>query len=461
MRITFFLTICFCSQIMRAQPIAQRLEKKFNLFEKDNQLRHAISSLYVIDAKTGAVVFERNAQVGLAPASTQKIITATTAFDLLGADFRYKTSLAYSGDILERKLYGDLYLLGSGDPTLGSQRWNSTRADQLLQDWTKAVHRVGIRSITGKVTTNTSRFAFQAIPDGWIWQDIGNYYGAGSYALNWKENQFDLQLRSGSKPGEDVELRQPNAANLINGLKAAPAGTGDNAYMYYDGSLSGTIPVNEKSFSISVSDKDPVKTVLQDLAQALKNDSVGLAMDKGATVRENYPGDTSSWKKLHAFYTSYSPTLDSMVYWFLRKSINLYGEALIKTLALAKQGYARTDSGVAIIQQFWKERGVDAEELNISDGSGLSPQNRVTTHAQVEVLKYARSRNWFPAFYEALPVYNGMKMKSGTIRDVKAFCGYQASKDGHLYIFSFIVNNFSGPTSSVVTKMYAVLDELK
>jgi D-alanyl-D-alanine carboxypeptidase/D-alanyl-D-alanine-endopeptidase (penicillin-binding protein 4) len=101
------------------------------------------------------------------------------------------------------------------------------------------------------------------------------------------------------------------------------------------------------------------------------------------------------------------------------------------------------------------------EELNMHDGSGLSPLNRVTTHAQVEILKYARTKPWYNSFYDALPEFNGMKMKSGTISGVKGFCGYQKSKDGREYIFSFIVNNYNGRASTLVNKMYKVLDNLK
>src|SRR6187399_2461723 len=74
-----------------AQTITQKLQKAFTAFEKDTQLTHAISSLYVIDAQTGQVVFDKNSRIGLAPASTQKIITSVTAFELLGKDYRYKT----------------------------------------------------------------------------------------------------------------------------------------------------------------------------------------------------------------------------------------------------------------------------------------------------------------------------------------------------------------------------------
>lgn len=160
-------------------------------------------------------------------------------------------------------------------------------------------------------------------------------------------------------------------------------------------------------------------------------------------------------------YSEFSPSLDSIIYWFLQKSINLYGEALVKTFAYEKKGFGSTDTGVNIVKDFWKQKGLDPEELNMYDGSGLSPLNRVTTHAQVEILKFAKKQSWFPYFYDALPEYNKMKMKSGTISDVKGFCGYQTSSDETEYIFSFLINNYSGSSSALVNKMYKVLDVLK
>jgi D-alanyl-D-alanine carboxypeptidase/D-alanyl-D-alanine-endopeptidase (penicillin-binding protein 4) len=95
-----------------AQTTNQKLEKAFTAFEKDSQLRHAISSLYVIDANTGQVVFDKNSQIGLAPASTQKIITSVTAFELLGKEYRYKTELGYTGENCERYTRWSVYNKG-------------------------------------------------------------------------------------------------------------------------------------------------------------------------------------------------------------------------------------------------------------------------------------------------------------------------------------------------------------
>src|SRR6188768_4280201 len=111
------------------QPINQKLQNAFTAFEKDSQLKHAVSSLYVIDANTGQVVFDKNSQVGLAPASTQKIITSVTAFELLGKDYKYKTEFGfYRNDIP----VGPITVKSSGDPSFGSWRYTSTNPDTIL-----------------------------------------------------------------------------------------------------------------------------------------------------------------------------------------------------------------------------------------------------------------------------------------------------------------------------------------
>ncbi len=459
MKLVFPFIFCFFSLIINGQSVPQKLQKAWQQFESDSQLKHAISSLYVIDAKTGQVVFDKNSQIGLAPASTQKIITAATAFELLGKDYRYKTMLGYTGKIEKDKLKGNIVITGSGDPSLGSWRWKNTVEEKVINEFVSAVKNLSIKDISGLVVPYIENWETQQVPDGWIIQDVGNYYGAGTSSLNWRENQFDVYLKSGSKIGDPVSIVKfkPNLYNsgYISEVTSAAKGTGDNAYIYTNPKvIRGTIPVNENMFEISGSIENGTYQFIKGLSDTLLTNGIDLNTPLYSKVG-------ISLKDLNNIYTYYSPTLDSQVYWFLKKSINLYGEALIKTFAYEKNGFGSTDDGVKIVKDFWKQKGIDDDELNISDGSGLSPQNRVTTHAQVEILKYAKGKDWFKYFYDGLPDYNGMKMKSGTIRDVKGFCGYHKAKDGKEYIFSFLVNNYNGRTSSVVSKMYKVLDELK
>ena len=461
---TGFIGLLFCSVVV-AQSVSQKLQTAYRQFAEDSQLKHVISSLYVIDANTGKVVFDVNSQVGLAPASTQKIITAATAFELLGKDFRYKTILSGDNKIANGELTGNLLISGDGDPTLGSERWPGTADSAVLKNIYAVINKSGIQKINGAIRIDDLKFGINPLPDGWIWQDIGNYYGAGARGFNWKENQYDLVLKPGANEGDPTSVIKTNPQvegyELDNNIKTGAKGSGDNGYIYYapnsnKGFSTGTIPAGVSSFTISGSLPNPALQFGNSLLNFLK--SKGIAVTEGIRLLSE---EKSEIKNTSILGSIASPPLDSIIYWFLRKSINLYGEALVKTFAAKQKNEGTTDEGVRIVKKFWKERGIDDDELNMYDGSGLSPLNRVTTHAQVAVLQYARKKDWFPSYLDAFPLYNDMKMKSGTISDVKGFCGYHQSKDGKEYIFSFLVNNYSGKTSGLVKKMYKVLDVLK
>ena len=446
--------------------ISNKLEQAYQKFVSDTQLAHAISSFYVIDG-SNKIVFDKNSQVGLAPASTQKIITSVTAFELLGKNYQYKTEFGYSGQFKKDTLKGNIVITGSGDPSLGSWRWESTKESVIMNKLMNGIRKLKVKSIN-EIELDRRYWEWNVLPDGWIWQDIGNYYGADASKLNWRENQYDVILKSGKKVGEPVSITGYNpklySYQLISLLRSAEKGTGDNAYIYLPfnstGLIRGTIPIEETEFVISGSFPSPAKQLVLTLQDSLVKNKI-TSRRKYNEVQNDYIINTSQPKKIIPIYSHFSPSLDSLIFYFNRRSINLYGEALVKTIAFEKLGMARTDSGISVIKNFWKEKGLDPHELNIYDGSGLSPLNRVTTHAQVEILKYAKKQTWFKSFYESLPLFNGIKMKSGTISDVKSFTGYHTSRDGKEYIFSFIINNYMGSSSELVQKMYKVLDVLK
>ena len=454
----FLIAGLLLSDASFAQNISTRLQLAYSKFESDSQLTNAVSSLYVINAKTGDIVFEKNSKVGLATASTLKVVTAATAYELLGKEFRYETKFGYIGKIKGKSLSGYFYINPSGDPTLGSWRWKTTSDTTMFAKFSDAIRTLNIKTYGGLLIDN-KRWDSETIPEGWIWQDIGNYYGAGATGFNWRENQYDVILKSGNNIGDTVSIvdTKPKffSTRLHSFVTSAAKGSGDNAYVFYPltkpiGFVRGTIPVNENSFAISASIPDPTR-------------EFNLLFANTATAKWSLKDQASqdAFNDTTNLFIHYSPSLDSIIYWFLKKSINLYGEALVKTISFQKTGFGETDKGVTIVKNFWKEKGIPANELNMVDGSGLSPLNRITTHAQVMVLKYAATQPWFKGYFNAFPEYNGMKMKSGTINGVKGFCGYQKSKDGNEYIFSFLVNNYNGPSSAVVQKMYKVLDELK
>ena len=357
-----------------------------------------------------------------------------------------------------------MIITGSGDPTLGSWRYTDTKEDKIIASFKKALSQAGINAITGNVLTDESLWQSEVTPDGWSWQDIGNYYGAGATTLNWRENQYDLLLRSGNTIGTPVSIAGTiptfvEGLNLRSVATAAAKGTGDRVYIYHPlnqvyGYVRGTIPIGESKFSISGAMPHPAKQLAVTLEAELKK----ITPEKAAF---DYPADKNISGAVTNIYTHHSPGLDSISHWFLKRSINLSGEVLVKTFAAKEGKYGETDEGIKALQNFWKSKGISAYALNMMDGSGLSPGNRITTESLVQVLMYAKKQSWFASYYDGFPVINGIRMKSGSINGVIGYTGFVKNKSGDEYAFAFIVNNYNGSGSDVRTKMWKLLDQLK
>lgn len=463
---TVFCFVCFVSN---AQNLEAKLSASIKKMETDDQFKHASISLFVVDGNTGKTVFDKNAETGLATASCLKVVTSVAALELLGKNYTYKTSIGYDGEILNDTLIGNLIITASGDPTLGSWRWERTK-ENVFGNWMLSLlNQYKIKAIKGDIILDESKWETQATPGGWVWEDIGNYYGAGARGFNWHENQYDLLLKPGKNIGDPVEITgtEPllQVQVLINELKTGKEGSGDNSIIYLPedglvGYVRGTVPAGNSTFKVSGAMPNASIAFSYYLDELLKTNNITHnGRTKGSTLffieKKKMPVVT---KTLGSFL---SPTLDSINYWFLQKSINLYGEAFVKTISFEKTGFGATDTGLTIITDFWSKRGIEKSALKIRDGSGLSPANRVTTKALVTVMQYAKKQNWFVSFYNALPLQNGIRMKSGYIGGVRSYTGYIKSKAGKEYTFSFIINNYDGSSTAVREKMWKLLDILK
>lgn len=452
-----------------AQSFVSKLESAYNNFSVDPQLRYGLSSLTVLNARTGEVVFAKGEAIGLAPASTLKTITSITAFRMLGDNFTWETLLGYTGSLSDGILNGDLILCGNGDPTLGSSRYDQSRADVLLNRWLSAIKKAGIRGINGRIVADDRLFGTQSLPQGWVWQDIGNYYGAGASALNWRENEFALSIKPGSRVGDPVSLTvsgmEGKYLRMVNEVTTGKVGSGDNVYAYsapYTDLIyvRGTYGIDLKK-TIMASLPDAAYHLALEVRNKLVASSVEVSGEATTTRRINMAGQ--GFYPVSTILDRYrSPTLSRVVYWLNQKSLNLYAENILRTLAVKQGKEGSTTDGVSVLKEFWNARlQVDPGSVDILDGSGLSPENRITTLTMARILLDAKNEPWFDSFYESLPVYNDMKMKSGSISKVLAYAGYQTSANGTPLVFSFIVNHFNGPTSSIREKMFSVLDVLK
>lgn len=437
--------------------------------ENDSQFSNAIISMYVVDGKTGNTVYRKNEKLGLAPASCQKIVTSCAAFEILGKSFRYKTYIATDPSTDNKADAGCLFIIGDGDPTLGSWRWKNTSTDAIDATIAAMLKKHKLFVFADHLIIDDLKYGNAALPDGWVWQDIGNYYGAGCFALNWHENQFDLGLQPGNTVGastEIVSVKPPMpGVDIYNNIKTGKAGSADNGYIYSSPfsrmiTTQGTVPLQQQPFVISGSMPDPSAVFKDELFTYLTRNGITIKGQSYSSLME-WMKKSPIHKPVSLVDSILSPSLDSINYWFLKKSVNLYGEALVKSIAWKNANSGSTDSGVAVIRNFWNEKGISSPSLNIIDGSGLSPANRVTTEALVKIMHFARQQPWFSSFYEALPEMNGIKMKDGYIGGVRSYTGYIKSRSGAEFVFSFIVNNFNGSPGTVREKIWKLLDILK
>lgn len=469
MKTFYFLLLLFVTANCFSQPAKEKLTTAFTAFEKDEQFAHASIGFYVVNSKTGQVIFDKNSQLGLAPASTQKVVTSAAAYELLGKDFRYQSQVGYEGTIQNGILNGQLIFTGSGDPTLGSWRWKETSEESFTKKLLSAFRVKNINAINGNLLIDESKWESQATPNGWPWDDIGNYYGAGVWGVNWHENQYDIFFRPGKNVGDPVEILSTdpvlNNIPFINELKTGKAGSGDNSVIYLpeNGSVAtirGTVPAGVNKFKVSGSIPNGPQQMALAIEKSLKEGSISIS-GKPLTAMSYRQSEKKLQYNATPLVSFDSPPLDSINYWFLRESVNLFGEALVKTIAFQKKGLGSTEDGIDLIKDLWKSKGIDNAELKIRDGSGLSPANRLTPHALVTIMQFAKKQDWFSSFNNGLPLQNGLKMKSGYIGGVRSYTGYVQSKSGEEYTFAFIINNFDGSPSAVREKMWKILDLLK
>jgi serine-type D-Ala-D-Ala carboxypeptidase/endopeptidase (penicillin-binding protein 4) len=243
----------------------------------------------------------------------------------------------------------------------------------------------------------------------------------------------------------------PPSVTFTNELVTDLPDVGDLAEVYLapdstHGYLRGSLGINSpKNFSIGAAAPNSALFIGNELRQA-------MGWSDTIPIRIIYDTDQTESNRI-TLDVHRSPSLDEIIYWFEKISINMYGEVLINTIARTINVSA--DS----VLPFYCEQIHRIEQTAVAtmDGSGLSPQNRITTWAIANVLyNIQQCSSWFPLYQRTLPVVNGITMKGGFIRNVLSYSGYV-----NQYVFSIITNNFNGVTSSMRRKIWNVLNILK
>lgn len=463
-RIILFFSFFSLLGFLQAQH-SWKVQKSIDDFVSDTAFEHTNIGINAVNVRTGETIGSYEAQESMATASVLKLLTTATVLEQKGADFRYATPVSYTGKIEGGKLKGDLVIEGVGDPTFNSKYFPG---DDALRQIVQLLKKKGIRYVEGKLLLDVSHFQAM-LPSTWIWEDIGNYYGATVHSINFKDNFYELNFRTGaagtraevisSFPPQDCKINSEVFASKVNADKAyifgAPFGK--------ERVVRGTLPQNRKRFTIKGAMGNPPKTFGQALHLALRQ--------SGIVVQGNLKVVGQKVKTIGCLGTITSPTLKAIVTETNRQSINLFAEALLFLTESARE--QTMASHLEAMKTFWRQEGLDVAGLFLHDGSGLSHFNAVPPVFFTDLLSYMKKSEKAAIFEQTLAVsgrsgtleYLGkgtaltgkVKGKSGTMQQVCCYVGYITTQNGEEVAFAVMLNNFSISTYKVRKKIAEML----
>ena len=383
----------------------------------DPVMRNAQWGFVVYDPKTKKVINSYNENASLIPASTTKLLTTEAAMSLFGKDYQWVTQLEYSGDIDENGiLNGNLYIIGSNDPSLGIGRAGASTYGALVSDFVKSIKELGIKRVKGDIILKTAVFRNNkntVLPANIVWKGSENYF-----------------LPAGSTNDTD-----PRHEKLLGNKKT------DNYKYIYVSPYTQNIVYTENFGGFALSTKLPDAPVY--LANNLKTSLAKNGIPtEGKVIDKSEPQNTEEE----------------------RKKI---------TAGFYKEGNYSLDTGKATVNKHLTKKTFDFQGFNYADGSGLSRSNVITPMSQVKFLSELMNEKHFDSYFKSLPIggqtgtlrsmflnteaYGQVFAKTGTLNRVKTLAGYIKTKKGKLLTFSLLINNYNGSVAQVKKKMESIL----
>lgn len=468
MKFLFFIFLQITSPI-------EKLQKYIDSVQNDSDLKTGILAASIRSTVTGEYKIQTNAQKSVNSASTLKLVSTATALSLLSPNYKYQTFIEYDGDLIDGVLKGNVYIRGTGDPSLGSSRVGLD-FQQTVALFAKQIKDFGIKKIDGYIIGDGSIYPENSLSDTWVWGDIGNYYGAGVSGLNVNENLYQIYFKAGNFVGDKATIQKisPELPNFTttNYATTFEKGSGDNIIIYntpFSNHLliEGTIPLTENDF--------PVKGAIHDPATLFAYHIQKKYIELGGEISTQTIGfkqlKTTNYIPLQRYiiYTQDSPALSVLAQHCNYQSINLYADAFMKSVGYAIKKDARFDASVEATKQLLQQKGIDLQGFMIRDGSGLSPSGVLTANNLTDILFSMRSDYAFNELYNSIPIVgvNGtvqnlckgtkaagnVRAKSGSISNTRAYSGYFTATNGELMSFTFIINRYADGADRKIRKI--------
>lgn len=404
----------------------------------------------IVSLTRGDTLFAQNADDMMQPASTMKMYTSAVALDRFGPDYAFRTPALRDGQIgPDGTLAGNLYLRGTGDPSLGSRFWHDA---QPMEELAKEIANAGVKHVRGDIIGDPGAFDEKLIPDGWKTSYLGAAYAARVSALSLNENLVWVVVQPNGGKAQ-VTLEPATTAIPVESSVSVSGGSGGriSAARRSDGTITvrGSIGRNSGPLKYSLVVDNPAMFTTGALRAALQKQ--GITVDGQTRI-----GPTPATAVEVAAVSS--PPLAQIVGEMDRESINVVAELLFRATAhAATNQVGSAESGLSHLRDFMSTKvGTKPSVVNVSDGSGLSLNDSVTARSMVQLLSFVHKAEWGPVFHAALPVdgesgtlkrhgrgtpsRGNLHAKTGTTNTVAALGGYVTAKNGEVLAFSLIYN---------------------
>ena len=416
----------------------------------------------------GDTLFSLNAGRLAMPASNQKIVTMAAAAEILGWDYRFRTTLETAAPLEGGVMRGDLVVSSTGDPTINTRQG---RGDAVFTQWTAALRAAGITRIEGRIVGDDQAFDDEWLGNGWSWDYLQFGYAAPVGALQFNENTARLRLAPATQAGDPalVELSPGCGLTVLNRTITAPAGAEPSVEFrrHLDKpvlEVSGTTPVGGQPLVRSVAVVNPTLFFAQSLKDALT--AGGIPVSGEAADYDDILGEPQQGAERRVLVTTESPTLHEMGTVLMKVSQNLYAETFLKAIGAAQGGLGTTNGGRNAVRDLLTSWGVPRDAYIVSDGSGLSRNNYVSAGMIATILeRMYRDAKHHDLFIATLPIAGkdgtistrmrrslaegNAVAKTGSIANVRSLSGYVRARNGEMLVFSIIANDFPIPAATV------------
>ncbi|HEX8068399.1 MAG TPA: D-alanyl-D-alanine carboxypeptidase/D-alanyl-D-alanine-endopeptidase [Pyrinomonadaceae bacterium] len=452
--------------------LARRIDRELD----EGATAGARFGVLVVSLRDGRTLYARDAERLFLPASSLKLYTTAAALDLLGPDYRWRTSVyAAAPPDARGTISDDLILYGRGAPDLAARVDRDAPVNHLKQ-LADALYARGVRRVRGRVVGDESALRGEPLGDGWLWSDVQWYYGAEVSALTIDDNEITVAVLPAARAGEPAQVRLTPETDYVRVTNDAETGArGVRPTLGVTRGLSdnevrvwGALPVGHAGVRARLAVHRPALWAAQQFKRELQ--ARGIVVDGDATARDARAPSAERFDPARATELAAvtSATLGDIAHATNKHSINLNAELILRTLGRERGAADAPDparaelrgddeAGAAVIRRWLRERaGAEIERLALHDGSGLSRLDLVTPAATVRLLVRMSQSQAASVFRASLPLAGRdgtlagrlrgartaghIAAKTGTITYVQALAGYADAADGEPLAFALYCN---------------------